>query len=85
MFHRSRTQSAADERIIGVLIMRASPIDAPQLCPGSLPPKPSGTTIKTTVPLHLKILSDADFNAGRFNTSFMERYMNTPAKLAAAG
>ncbi len=40
--------------------------------------------IKTTVPLHLKILSDADFNAGRFNTSFMERYQ--PAtKLAAAG
>jgi acetyl-CoA carboxylase biotin carboxylase subunit len=39
--------------------------------------------IKTTVPLHLKILSDPDFNAGRFNTSFMERYQAV-AKLAAA-
>ena len=41
--------------------------------------------IKTSVPLHLKILADPDFNAGRFNTSFMERYMNAPSSLAAAG
>jgi acetyl-CoA carboxylase biotin carboxylase subunit len=41
--------------------------------------------IKTSVPLHLKILSDPDFNAGRFNTSFMERYMTPADKLAAAG
>ncbi len=41
--------------------------------------------IKTSVPLHLKILADADFNGGRFNTSFMERYLNAPSTLAAAG
>src|SRR5829696_6512712 len=31
--------------------------------------------IKTSIPLHLKILADADFNAGRLSTSFMERYL----------
>ena len=31
--------------------------------------------IKTSVPLHQKILNEADFNAGRLNTSFMERFM----------
>ena len=31
--------------------------------------------IKTSIPLHLKILSDPDFIAGRLNTSFMDRYM----------
>jgi acetyl-CoA carboxylase biotin carboxylase subunit len=31
--------------------------------------------IKTTIPLHLKILSDPDFVAGRLSTSFMERFM----------
>ena len=41
--------------------------------------------IKTSLPLHLKILSDPDFNAGRFNTSFMDRYLNAPGTLAAAG
>ena len=30
--------------------------------------------IKTTIPLHLKILSDPDFLAGKLSTSFMERY-----------
>jgi acetyl-CoA carboxylase biotin carboxylase subunit len=30
--------------------------------------------IKTTIPLHLKILSDPDFQAGRISTSFMDRY-----------
>ena len=30
--------------------------------------------IKTSIPLHLRILSDADFIAGRLSTSFMERY-----------
>jgi acetyl-CoA carboxylase biotin carboxylase subunit len=30
--------------------------------------------IKTSIPLHLKILADADFAAGRLSTSFMERY-----------
>jgi acetyl-CoA carboxylase biotin carboxylase subunit len=43
--------------------------------------------IKTSVPLHLKIMNDADFQAGRMSTAFMERYMPKPAgeKLAAAG
>jgi acetyl-CoA carboxylase biotin carboxylase subunit len=31
--------------------------------------------IKTSIPLHLKILADPDFIAGRVNTSFMERYL----------
>jgi acetyl-CoA carboxylase, biotin carboxylase subunit len=31
--------------------------------------------IKTSIPLHLRILSDADFIAGRLSTAFMERYM----------
>jgi acetyl-CoA carboxylase biotin carboxylase subunit len=31
--------------------------------------------IKTTIPLHLKILNDADFLAGRLSTSFMERLL----------
>jgi len=31
--------------------------------------------IKTSIPLHLKILADPDFVAGRLSTSFMERYM----------
>jgi len=37
--------------------------------------------IKTSIPLHLKVLSDPDFIAGRLSTSFMERYM--PDKVAA--
>jgi acetyl-CoA carboxylase biotin carboxylase subunit len=31
--------------------------------------------IKTSIPLHLKILADADFVAGRLSTAFMERYL----------
>jgi acetyl-CoA carboxylase biotin carboxylase subunit len=31
--------------------------------------------IKTSIPLHLKILADKDFVAGRLSTSFMERYI----------
>jgi acetyl-CoA carboxylase biotin carboxylase subunit len=34
--------------------------------------------IKTSIPLHLKVLSDPDFVAGRLSTHFMERYL--PAK-----
>jgi acetyl-CoA carboxylase biotin carboxylase subunit len=30
--------------------------------------------IKTSVPMHQKILADADFQGGRFDTSFMERF-----------
>jgi acetyl-CoA carboxylase biotin carboxylase subunit len=30
--------------------------------------------IKTTIPLHLRILSDPEFQAGKLNTSFMERF-----------
>src|SRR5204862_5940604 len=35
--------------------------------------------IKTTVPLHLKILADPDFVAGKLTTAFMERFV-PPAK-----
>jgi acetyl-CoA carboxylase, biotin carboxylase subunit len=41
--------------------------------------------IKTSIPLHLKVLSDPDFIAGRFTTSFMERYMPDNAKKTANG
>jgi acetyl-CoA carboxylase, biotin carboxylase subunit len=34
--------------------------------------------IKTSVPLHLKILNEADFKAGRLSTAFMERFMPRP-------
>ncbi len=33
--------------------------------------------IKTSIPLHLKVLADPDFIAGRMSTSFMERYAVT--------
>jgi acetyl-CoA carboxylase biotin carboxylase subunit len=38
--------------------------------------------IKTNIPLHRKILDDPDFVAGRFDTSFMDRYL--PQKKATA-
>ncbi len=34
--------------------------------------------VRTTIPLHLTILNDADFVAGRVNTHFMERYQPKP-------
>jgi acetyl-CoA carboxylase biotin carboxylase subunit len=36
--------------------------------------------IKTSIPLHLKILNDKDFLAGRLNTSFMDRFMKEKEK-----
>ena len=30
--------------------------------------------IKTTIPLHRRIMDDPDFQAGRLNTKFMERF-----------
>ena len=35
--------------------------------------------IKTSIPMHLKILADADFVAGRLSTAFMERFATRPA------
>jgi acetyl-CoA carboxylase biotin carboxylase subunit len=42
--------------------------------------------IKTSIPLHLKVLAEPDFVAGRLSTSFMERYITEkkPGKLAQA-
>src|SRR5882724_8150379 len=42
--------------------------------------------IKTSIPLHLRILADADFIAGKLSTSFMERLLSrpTPGRLAEA-
>ena len=42
--------------------------------------------IKTSIPLHLKVLNDPDFVAGRMSTSFMERYavVKPAGKLAEA-
>jgi acetyl-CoA carboxylase, biotin carboxylase subunit len=34
--------------------------------------------IKTTIPLHLKILNDPDFVAGNMSTHFMERFQPAP-------
>jgi acetyl-CoA carboxylase biotin carboxylase subunit len=31
--------------------------------------------IKTTIPLHLKIMDDPDFQAGNFSTRFMEDFL----------
>src|SRR6478752_7563712 len=36
--------------------------------------------IKTSIPLHLRILADADFIAGKLSTSFMERLLARPAQ-----
>jgi acetyl-CoA carboxylase biotin carboxylase subunit len=43
--------------------------------------------IKTNIPMHLRILSEPDFIAGRLSTSFMERFLNRPpqGRLAEAG
>jgi acetyl-CoA carboxylase biotin carboxylase subunit len=38
--------------------------------------------IKTNIPLHRRILEDPDFQAGRFDTGFMERFL--PQKKGAA-
>jgi acetyl-CoA carboxylase biotin carboxylase subunit len=42
--------------------------------------------IKTSIPLHLKVLNDPDFVAGKMSTSFMERYnvARSPGRLAEA-
>ena len=34
--------------------------------------------IRTSIPLHLRILNDPDFIAGRISTSFMERFLARP-------
>ena len=34
--------------------------------------------IKTTIPLHRRILADPDFRAGRLSTRFMDRYLEAP-------
>jgi acetyl-CoA carboxylase biotin carboxylase subunit len=39
--------------------------------------------IKTSIPLHLKILNEPDFVAGKLHTGFMERFM--PEKMKAPG
>src|ERR671912_1071518 len=44
--------------------------------------------ISTSIPLHLRVLADPDFQAGRLSTAFMDRYLTTaiPAEqLKAAG
>ena len=40
--------------------------------------------IRTTIPLHLKLLSDPDFIAGRLSTHFMERYQPKPRTTSLA-
>jgi acetyl-CoA carboxylase biotin carboxylase subunit len=40
--------------------------------------------IKTTIPLHLKILNDPDFVAGRLSTAFMDRFLKEKDKPAGS-
>jgi acetyl-CoA carboxylase biotin carboxylase subunit len=40
--------------------------------------------IRTTIPMHLKILNDPDFVAGRLSTHFMERFAPKPKNTALA-
>ena len=40
--------------------------------------------IHTSIPLHQRILADPDFQAGRFDTNFIKRFM-PPARPEAAG
>ena len=40
--------------------------------------------IRTSVPLHQRILNEADFQAGRLSTSFMDRFMPQPKKSSLA-
>ena len=40
--------------------------------------------IRTTIPMHLKILNDPDFVAGRLSTHFMERFAPKPKTTALA-
>jgi acetyl-CoA carboxylase biotin carboxylase subunit len=40
--------------------------------------------IQTNIPLHLRILEDADFKAGRIDTRFMERYQAAPRQAVPA-
>jgi acetyl-CoA carboxylase biotin carboxylase subunit len=39
--------------------------------------------IYTTIPLHRRILADADFLAGRYDTKFMERFLAKPLEKSA--
>ena len=41
--------------------------------------------IKTSIPLHLKILAEPDFIAGRLSTSFMDRYLTEKKPTSATG
>jgi acetyl-CoA carboxylase biotin carboxylase subunit len=40
--------------------------------------------IRTTIPLHLKLLSEPDFIAGRLSTAFMDRYQPKPKATSLA-
>ena len=40
--------------------------------------------IRTSVPLHLKILDEKDFQGGPLTTSFMDRFIAQPKKTSLA-
>jgi acetyl-CoA carboxylase biotin carboxylase subunit len=40
--------------------------------------------IHTTIPLHRRILADPAFRAGKFDTGFIERFLNTKKAEPAA-
>jgi acetyl-CoA carboxylase biotin carboxylase subunit len=41
--------------------------------------------IHTSIPLHKRIMADADFQAGNFDTKFMERFLTQGVKTVAGG
>jgi len=43
--------------------------------------------IKTTIPLHLRILNDPEFIAGKLSTAFLDRFLSRTrsGRLAQAG
>jgi acetyl-CoA carboxylase biotin carboxylase subunit len=41
--------------------------------------------VKTTIPLHQRILSETDFRKGSYDTTWLERLLDTPRPLRAAG
>ncbi len=41
--------------------------------------------IHTTIPLHLRVLAEPDFAAGRLSTAFMDRFQAEPRRPAATG
>ena len=42
---------------------------------GAAPERVDFSKIKTSIPMHLRILQDPDFIAGKLSTAFMDRFL----------